>query len=350
MNILLVMDKRPDRGSIQAGWNYVRAGDRLGHVIALYGRPDERFPNVRFATDPDAFDYVVFVIESSLKWMSALRLPAILSGVPRERRAIVDADGMFNEVISVDGYDRNHPSETIRSIWLRHYAELSDKILQPTLEPRDAGVLGVPFYGYEPPDGRRDGPSSKRFDVMHIGHNWWRWREISNLLLPAIEEIRGELDGICFLGSWWDAPPAGASELGLDDAFEVDAQRLRRLRIDVRPPVPYTCVVAEMAAGRVNVMTQRPLFRHLKILTSKYFEIFSADTIPLVMLDPDHAESIYGPDGRELALHGRVAAKLLDALREPEKYQTLTDRVRAHLFAHHSYDVRVRQLVAALEA
>ena len=57
-----------------------------------------------------------------------------------------------------------------------------------------------------------------------------------------------------------------------------------------------------MSTGRINIMTQRPLFRELKILTSKYFEIFSADTIPLVMIDPDHAEMVYGPAGRELAL------------------------------------------------
>ena len=36
-----------------------------------------------------------------------------------------------------------------------------------------------------------------------------------------------------------------------------------------------------MSTARVNVMTQRPLFSHLRLLTSKYFEIFAADTIPL---------------------------------------------------------------------
>ena len=44
MKILFVMDRRVDRGSIQAVANYVRAGDELGHAIALYGREDPRFP------------------------------------------------------------------------------------------------------------------------------------------------------------------------------------------------------------------------------------------------------------------------------------------------------------------
>ena len=48
MRIMFVMDQRVDRGSIQSMANYVRAGDAAGHVIALYGCPDPRFPTIRF--------------------------------------------------------------------------------------------------------------------------------------------------------------------------------------------------------------------------------------------------------------------------------------------------------------
>jgi glycosyl transferase family 1 len=109
-------------------------------------------------------------------------------------------------------------------------------------------------------------------------------------------------------------------------------------------------VIAAMSEGRVNIMTQRPLFRRLKLLTSKFFEIFCADTIPLVMLDPDHAELVYGPAGRELALHGDIADKLLDALSRPKKYRELVQTVRQHLVAHHSYRKRMEELVVALKA
>ncbi len=105
-----------------------------------------------------------------------------------------------------------------------------------------------------------------------------------------------------------------------------------------------------MSRGRVNVMTQRPVLRHLKILTSKYFELFCADTIPLVMLDPDHAEAVYGPAGRELVLGGEIGDKLVDALCLPAKYRKLVDEVRRHLVAHHSFQKRVEELVSALEA
>ena len=89
--------------------------------------------------------------------------------------------------------------------------------------------------------------------------------------------------------------------------------------------------------------------RHLRHLTLKYFEIFCADTIPLLMLDHDHAEAVYGPAGRELVLSGNVAEKLLDALQRPDHYRDVVEDVRRHLIAHYSYDRRVEELVAALQ-
>jgi hypothetical protein len=351
VKILFLADRRTNAGSIQAVASYVRAGDELGHTIALYGRPDPHYPGVRCSTDLDAFDHVMFICEYGVGWMSGLRMSGIFSKVPRGQRAILDADGMYNPIICIDGYDRNHANENDRSRWRQHCDAVTDKILQPTLEPIDPAVRPLPFYAYDPTlhvDPKRAPP--KRFDIMHVGHNWWRWREISNQVLPALERIRGGLDGVCFLGLWWDMVPAGAREQHLELAFGFDTDWFRRLGIEVRPPVPFTQVAVAMSEGRLNIMTQRPLFRHLKILTAKYFEIFCADTIPLVMLEQDHAESVYGPAGRELALDGDIAGKLLDALYRPKKYRELVEEVRHHLAAHQSYGVRVADLVAALQA
>lgn len=351
MRILFVMDQRVDRGSIQSIANYVRAGDETGHRIALYGHDDPRFPGVRFSTDLGAFDYVVFLVESWRHWMSGLRMPRFFSEVPRERRAIVDADGKYNQVISVDGYDRSYRYEEERREWFTHYHGVCDKIMQPTFAPREPGVIALPFYGYDPGSViDPDASPPKQYDILFVGHNWWRWREVSTCLLPAFEQIRPSVGEICFMGSWWDAPPAGAKDLDLEEAFGVDNERFRRLRIQVKQPVPYTEVIPAMSQGRINIMTQRPLFRHLKILTSKYFEIFTADTIPLVMLDPDHAELVYGPAGRELALSNGIAEKLLDALNRPQKYREIVQEVRRHLAARHSYRNRVQELVTALQA
>ncbi len=350
MKILFVTDRRVNAGSIQAVAGYVRAGDELGHTIAVYGPSDPRFPGVRASTNVRAFDYVVFLFESKLRWLSGLQLANLLAGVPRQRRAILDADGMYNRLTCVEGYDHNHAGERERAEWLAYYERLADKIMQPTFASLETGVVPLPFYGYDPAARIRDASGRKQFDVIHVGHNWWRWREVSSVLLPALERIRAGLDGVCFVGLWWDAPPPWAGAIGLGEAFCTDPERLRALRIQVWPPVSFSEVIATMSAGRVNIMTQRPLFRRFRFLTSKFFEIFCADTIPLVLIDPDHAESVYGPAGRELALHGDIAAKLLDALNWPQKYQAIVQEVCAHLSERHSYRRRVEELVASLES
>jgi hypothetical protein len=351
MKILFMIDRRVNAGSIRAIDNYMRAGDGQGHTIALYGRPDPDFPGVRSSTDVKSFDYVVLIVEFGLRWMTGLRMLRVLGDIPRKRRVILDTDGMYNPIISVDGYDHNHDDDHKRKYWVDHCDALVDKIFQPTRKPLERKVLPLPFYGYDPSlqmDARNS--PTKHFDIMHVGHNWWRWREMSTRLLPAFDQIRSYVNGICFVGLWWGAIPDGAKEVSLDVAFGFDNDWFRRLDIEVRSAVPYTEVISAMSEGRINIMTQRPLFRRLKLLTSKYFEVFCADTIPLVMLEPDLAESVYGPAGRELALHGEIAAKLLDVLRYPKKYQEIVDDVRQHLVKHHSYEQRVQELVQMLTA
>lgn len=348
MNILFTMERRVNAGSIQALSNYTRVSKKLGHTIAIYGPPDPRFPEIEFSIDAGAFDYVVFIFESKLNWPSGLQLAQLLTTVPRSRRVILDADGMFNQIVSLDGYDRNHANERDRQQWLAAYAALADRIVQPTLKPRDPRVQSLLFYGYDPAacTARVNG---KHVDIMHVAHNWWRWREVSERLLPAMEQVRGGLGRIWFVGLWWDQPPSWAADIGQQDAFCVDSARFRDLQIDVRPAVPYRDVIATMSIARVNIMTQRPLFRQLGLVTSKYFELFTADTIPLFLLDPEHAELIYGPAGRQLTLGNDIGGKLIHALEHPGKYREVVDAVRQHLTAHHSYERRLQELVETLD-
>jgi len=348
VRILFVLDSRVNAGSIQAVDGYIRAGDALGHTMALLSPSEERFSKLRTSVDVGAFDYVVFIFESTLSWLSGLKLSQILTRVPRERRAIVDADGMYNHVICVDGYDRNHRDEPSRLKWKAYYDALSDRIFQPTFRPLSSHVAPLLFYGYDSATAASHNGRPKSWDVLHIGHNWWRWRQIGGTLMPALERVRSNLDGICFFGSWWDKAPAWASRIGLDDAFRCDPGWMRRLQVQIEPPVAYRDVIPTMSMGRVNIMTQRPLFQHLRFVTSKYFEIFCADTIPLVMLPPDQVEQVYGPTGREIALHGDIENKLLDVLSNIERYREAVREVRRHLEVHHSYQRRVQELVDAL--
>jgi hypothetical protein len=105
-----------------------------------------------------------------------------------------------------------------------------------------------------------------------------------------------------------------------------------------------------MAEARVNIMLQRPLLRSLRLLTAKYFEVFCAETIPLIALDQDHAESVYGPAVRELLLNDGVAAKLIDVVSHENRYWEIVAEVRKHLAVHHNYRKRLQELVAALTA
>src|SRR5262245_63986156 len=135
MKILFVTDRRVNAGSIQAMAGYVRAGDELGHTVAVYGPPDSCYPGVRASVDARAFDFTVFLFESKLRWLSGLQLANLLAAVPRRRRAVLDADGMYNRVTYVDGYDRNHAGEHERAEWLEYYGSLADKVMQPTFAP-----------------------------------------------------------------------------------------------------------------------------------------------------------------------------------------------------------------------
>jgi hypothetical protein len=351
VKILFAMERRVDAGSIQALANYIRVGRKLGHTIAIYGDPDHQLPELHFSNNPHSFDYVVFIFESKLNWASGLRLAHLLTIVPRSRRVILDADGMYNPIIALDGYDCNHASERDRQRWVASYQALADRILQPTLRPRESRVQPLLFYGYDPQVRAMQQISghAKCVDIMHVGHNWWRWRDVSERLLPAIDRIRGSVGEICFVGTWWDAPPPWAAAIGLEKAFTTDSQRFRELRIRILPAVPYRDVIPTMSSARINIMTQRPLFQRLGLVTAKYFEIFSSDTLPLVMIERENAERIYGPSGGELTLNGDIAAKLIDVLEHPKKYREAAQAVRQYLTAHHSYECRLNELVEILD-
>jgi hypothetical protein len=296
------------------------------------------------------FDRVVYLFESELYRIKPLQEVAMLATFPRQRRLILDADGMYNPVVMVDGYDFNHRSEADSVQWIDHLDALGDRIAQTTFaRPINPRASAMTFYGYNP--ALQVDPSAappKQYDIIHVGHNWWRWKQVSAELLPAFQQIRDQVGEIGFIGLWWDQPPPEGPAAGPEEAFRSDPDAFRRLRIRISNAVMYHDVIQTMSTARINIFTQRPVLRHLKHLTLKYFEVFCADTIPLLMLDGDHAEAVYGPAARELILSGQVADKLLDALRRPDRYRDIVDNVRRHLAEHYSYDRQVGELVAAM--
>jgi hypothetical protein len=350
VNILFVMKHRGNAGSTHAVANYMRVAPEHGHSVAIFGTPVWYVPELQFSTDIESFDRVVYLFETELYRIKRLHEAVILSRFPRRHRLIFDTDGMYNPVVTLDGYDFNHPNETARARWIGYLDALGDRVAQPTFAPlfnRRASAL--PFFGYNP--GLQIDPAKappKRYDILHVGHNWWRWRQVSGELLPALEQIRDQVGEIGFMGLWWDHPPPEGPSAGPEEAFRSDPDELRRLRIETPQAVMYHDVIWTMSTARINIFTQRPVLQHLRHLTLKYFEIFCADTIPLLMLDADHAEAVYGPAARELILSGQIAEKILDALRRPDHYRGVVEEVRRHLVTQYSYDRLVEELVTAL--
>jgi len=350
VNVLFVMKHRGNAGSTHAVANYMRMAPSCGHSAAIFGTPIWYIPELRFSMDIEDFDRVIYLFETELYGTLPLHQTIMLDHFPRRQRLIVDTDGLYNDLIQLDGYDSNHRTEADQRHWIAYMDALGDRVVQTRLKtPRNPRARALPFFGY---DSSRevDAASSppKQWDVLHLGHNWWRWREVESELLPGIARIRDRIGRIGFIGLWWDAPPAEGTAAGPPAAFTSDPYALKRLGIETPTAVNYTDVIKTMSTARINILTQRPLLRHLRHLTLKYFEVFSADTIPLLMLDDDHAVEVYGPAARELTLPGRVAEKIADALENEDRYRSIVAEVRAHLRTHHSYEARVRELFAVL--
>jgi hypothetical protein len=262
---------------------------------------------------------------------------------------IFDMDGMYNPVTKIDDYDFNHATEDEQARWKEYYETLADVVMKPMLaKPHLPNVRPMIFYGYDAVLETPLGSVAKQYDIMHLGHNWWRWRDIGGRLLPAIEPVRDRIGEIGFIGLWWDGPPAEGKDAGPEAAFESDPAMIRRLRVTTEDSVMYTDVVRKMSTAKINIFTQRPVLHHMKHITLKYFEVFYADTIPLLMLDQSIALEVYGPAARELMLQETLADKILDALARPDHYREVVHAVRKHLAANNSYDKRMAELVAAL--
>lgn len=352
MKILFVMKHRGNAGSTHAVANYMRLAEQFGHSVAIFGSPIWYIPELKFSMDIEEFDYVVYLFETDLWQILPMHQAIMLEHFPRSRRLIIDTDGMYHDLIQLDGYDFNHACEADRQFWIGYMDSLGDKVVHTLMnKSRFAKAGALPFFGYDPAlqiDPAKSPP--KTWDILHVGHNWWRWREVEKELLPAFHSVRDRIGDIGFLGLWWDAPPDEGPAAGPSDAFLADPYALTRLRIQLPPAVNYNDVIKTMSTARINILTQRPLLRHLKHLTLKYFEVFCADTIPLLMLDDDHAVEVYGPAARELTLPGRAAEKFVDALENPEKYRQIVEDVRTHLRTHHSYETRARELFDMLQS
>jgi Glycosyl transferases group 1 len=345
MRLLFVSTLHPFAGSALTIASYVRHAPALGHEIAVFGEPSEAFPDLSYALDAEGFDFAVFVVNETTDFPDLPHLARVLDAIPRERRLVVDCSGRYNDTVRVDG-DANHLDQLDGhpgQEWIESLDAVGAAILQPTLHPSRPDVRAFLFHGYDPVRELPLDLGSKQYGIVYVGDNWFRWGALTRLL-EASESVEAAAGRTIVAGDGWDQMPAWLDEPLRTDACFADRDRLRRLRVELRPSVSARAVVATMSLGTVNPVLVRPVFRELQIVTPRFFETVAAGTIPLFDLDPQLVAEIYGPEAAELVL-GNRAERLADVFRRPTHYAEIATEVRRQLAAQHSFATRVEELI-----
>jgi hypothetical protein len=136
----------------------------------------------------------------------------------------------------------------------------------------------------------------------------------------------------------------------LEHTYYTDGEYLSRLDVEVLPPVPFTEVPNWMSQGVFNPVLLRPTFSRLGIVNPRMFETPAAGTIPLLDLDVDHVQEIYGAAGLELVLNGGGLELVEDIVDRPDHYTEAVERIREHLAREHSHEARLRRLIEIVKA
>jgi len=185
---------------------------------------------------------------------------------------------------------------------------------------------------------------------MYVGHSKFRWQPMMRVV-KGIEMVRQQLGRIGLVGYGWDSPPHWANSMNLEHAYFSDEGRLRKLHVETLPPVRFEHVIDWMSKGRINPVLIRPLFGQLRIVTPRLFESVAANTIPLFVLDPMHAQEIYGEQALELVLpEDNPQEKILDIINNPNRYRDVVTGIRQHLVENHSHSARLRRLTEIIQS
>jgi hypothetical protein len=359
MRLLLVTSVDPWTRSVATVHGWVKAGRAAGHDVVLYGDPNPDLPSLPFTTDLGGVDLALFIVQVPSDFPDMPYLARLLDTIPRERRAVVDLWGRFNDTIRVE-HDFNHLEKLDGHLgweWEEALLAVSDRILQPTLKPLRSAVQPFLFHGFDPAavvrpyDSAREAAAAWRdraLGVMYVGSNWQRWTQVRSFL-EAYASVRDKVGRACLAGWDWDARPEWAVQKGLA-GIDTDPSFLAGIGAETRNGVRFDEVVGLLGTARFAPVFHRPLFRQLGLVTNRTFETFYADSLPVLMLPRDLVEGVYGPAALALVPGGDVAAHLTDALEQPEHYWDAVLQTRAHLARHHSFEKRLQDIAALAAA
>jgi hypothetical protein len=347
MRIMFAYFIAEDAGSAQDVHHYIRVAEELGHEVVLYGRPGV-LPSFKFSLDSESADAVFFIFEwtTQLRFGDQLDWARLASKVPRHKRFVIDCDGGYNKMINIDG-DLNHRDAASSRQWMDICESLADKIYQPTLHPVQPNVRSFFFHAYDPTWERRLDFGGKEYGMTYVGHAKFRYFPMLRVL-RAIEPIREGFGRIAVVGHGWDAVPAWASGMKIEDYFYTDQSYLKKMGVEYVQPVAFEQVIDWMSKGILSPVIYRPLFSHLRFVTCRTFETPAANTIPLFGLDADYVQEIYGDEAVELLLPQDITAaqqKVANIAEHPEHYATNVMGIRQHLAEKHSFKARLREMI-----
>jgi len=362
VRLMFVYWRIGNAGSAQDILQYARVAKLLGHEVVMYA-PDEPGSPFKCSLDLESADAVIFVFEwnlylfpggdkkkggvyrDGLMGIGHLNVAKLFSRVPRNRRVILDCDGMYNDAIRVGG-DFNHLDAEASRRRIELCDSLSDKIFQPTYRPLRPNVRSFLFHAYDPAWEKPLEFDHKDYGLIYIGNNWFRWKALHRVL-RAIEPIREQVGRAALVGQDWAAMPWWVQSPLREQAYFTDPDYLKRIRIELREPIPVEQVIPTMGTAVLNPVLIRPLFDHLGLVTCRTFETPAASTIPLFAQDAEYVGMIYGERATSLVLRDgeEASEQILDVLRRPQEYARIVSDIRRHLSEKHSYAVRLQELM-----
>jgi len=185
-----------NHGSAQDLYHYEKVARSLGHEVALYGPPDPESA-FNYSLDINSADAIIFIFEFTTRLAHGERIgfARMIGKVPRSRRIVIDCDGNYNDAINLVG-DINHPNEESSRRWIDICDSLSDKIYQPTCQPKRPNVGTFFFHAYNPEWEVPLDFRGKPFGMYYVGNNWFRWRPMKRVL-ESLMPIRRRIEECC---------------------------------------------------------------------------------------------------------------------------------------------------------
>jgi len=317
--------------------NYLIASQNLNVNISIsdIGIIDEgvreTFPIVRKTGSAD-----IFVLDfESTKYLETDDIKTIQNTIPRKRVLIVDGDGKYIPKCDFH-YDTNHHDEKSQEYWKELFDKLSDKIIHPLINEKSHFCL----YGYPEDSKSCQVENSKYYDVLYVGNNWYRWKDLE-VLINSISKNRSDFPNVAIQGSGWDKPlPYGRTEASMTDLYF-----LNRNKIDVLAPAKFGSIIDAMSKGSFNPIFVRPILHHMNFLTPRVFETFAANTFPLIPSYLEYLTKSLCADMEYFIYRSNPIEKMYEILENQLFFNKVKKHIDNELRIKHGYKKKIIDLV-----